>query len=720
MMDSLSFLNAPLLWGLGLASIPLIIHLLFRRKFLRIDWAPMHYLKLSIQRNRRRVRLEQLLLLLLRTAVILLLFTLVARPVLHASGLGSWLTGRSAVSQILLIDDSLSMGYSTEGRSAFDAARRLATSIIRQVGAKDHFTLVLASQPGAPLLRDVELTDREEAVKLLGNLRPADSFVSWKAVLTAVDELLTTSAYPIRELSIITDLRKSGWEESVSELGARWTTERARMRFFDVGSALTENVAVSELRPSDSVAMAGNPTNWTAVIRNGGGADLDGREANFFVDGKPTLIRLPTIPPGETARLPLTATFQDPGIHHVSLQLAPDALRADDNAWNVINVIDALRVLLVDGEPSTEPLGGETDFLSLAFSLGSTDADAFRVEVAADTQADWVSASTPHLIVLANVANLSAAQAQRLERLVRSGVGLMIFAGEQVDPDNYNQVLFRAGAGLLPAAMEGVEDQEAAGLSLEDPAGGPLAVLAELNPAVLSRIKIRKFLRLKSLVPPPPGVRVLARWNDPAGSPAAIEKVVGRGRVLLWTVSADKAWSDWPKDPSYVLAMREAAKALIVSDAQQHNLTAGETLRRAVAATHAITGAEIETPDAARPAPLGIEVGAANQEPSRTLVFADSRRAGLYRLHWQDAQTGPGSDLFAVNVDGRESALERISDEDLRKLWGPANLEVIHSQPDVDSPIAVEGHEIWRALAACLLGLLAGETCLATWAGRQH
>ena len=53
-MNSLVFLNSTLLWGLGLASIPLIIHFLFRRKFRQIDWAPMRYLKLTIQRNSAR------------------------------------------------------------------------------------------------------------------------------------------------------------------------------------------------------------------------------------------------------------------------------------------------------------------------------------------------------------------------------------------------------------------------------------------------------------------------------------------------------------------------------------------------------------------------------------------------------------------------------------------------------------------------------------------
>src|SRR6516225_7156143 len=121
-MSSLTFLNAPILWGLGLASIPLIIHLLFRRSFRRVEWAPMKYLKLTIQRNRRRIQIEQLLLLLLRTAMIVLTVGTIARPVLNSTGLGRWFGGDTRTSHILVIDDSLSMGLSSGGRMAFDRA----------------------------------------------------------------------------------------------------------------------------------------------------------------------------------------------------------------------------------------------------------------------------------------------------------------------------------------------------------------------------------------------------------------------------------------------------------------------------------------------------------------------------------------------------------------------------------------------------------------------
>ena len=168
-MSTLTFLNAPLLWALGLASIPLIIHLLFRRKFRRVEWAPMRYLKLTIQRNRRRIQIEQLLLLLLRTALILMLVCIVARPIVNAAGIGRWLGGDTRTSHILLLDDSLSMGLTSAGRTAFDRALELAVQAVEDVGRKDRFTLVLSSRPKTPLLREVDLANRNEAT---GILRP--------------------------------------------------------------------------------------------------------------------------------------------------------------------------------------------------------------------------------------------------------------------------------------------------------------------------------------------------------------------------------------------------------------------------------------------------------------------------------------------------------------------------------------------------------------------
>src|SRR3954465_5862022 len=126
----LTFLSPFLIWGTLLGLIPLIIHLLNRRRSRRVEWAPMRYLKLTIQRNRRRIQIEQLLLLLVRIALPVLLFLLLARPLVNPTGLERWFGAGGRGSHVLLVDDSLSMGYTVGGPPAFLRAREVAGSLL--------------------------------------------------------------------------------------------------------------------------------------------------------------------------------------------------------------------------------------------------------------------------------------------------------------------------------------------------------------------------------------------------------------------------------------------------------------------------------------------------------------------------------------------------------------------------------------------------------------
>ena len=72
-MLALAFLNPLLLAAVPLCAIPIVIHLLNRRRFHRVPWAAMEYLLAAMKRNRKRLRMEQWLVLLLRTLAVLLL-----------------------------------------------------------------------------------------------------------------------------------------------------------------------------------------------------------------------------------------------------------------------------------------------------------------------------------------------------------------------------------------------------------------------------------------------------------------------------------------------------------------------------------------------------------------------------------------------------------------------------------------------------------------------
>ena len=98
----------------------------------------------------------------------------------------------------------------------------------------------------------------------------------------------------------------------------------------------------------------------------------------------------------------------------------------------------------------------------------------------------------------------------------------------------------------------------------------------------------------------------------------------------------------------------------------------------------------------------------------------DTRRAGLYRVTWDEGPLGTQQDLFAANPDRRESALARIKQQDLKAMLQPLKLEVVSARGDEIDSFSVTGQEVWHQLAWGLLGLLILEPILATWVGRSR
>src|SRR6185436_14676123 len=76
----MGFLNPLLLFGLAAVSVPIIIHLLNRRKFQRIVWAATRFIQTSVEKNQKRMRLEDMILLALRCLLLALLALALARP----------------------------------------------------------------------------------------------------------------------------------------------------------------------------------------------------------------------------------------------------------------------------------------------------------------------------------------------------------------------------------------------------------------------------------------------------------------------------------------------------------------------------------------------------------------------------------------------------------------------------------------------------------------
>src|SRR5437016_701127 len=114
--------------GALLASLPIIIHILNRRRFKTVNWAAMDFLLRALRRNRRRLRFEQWLLLAVRCLVLMFLGLALARPMGCSQSTLASLAGRRAGLHVIVIDNSFSMAYESDRPNAktnFDQSKIL-------------------------------------------------------------------------------------------------------------------------------------------------------------------------------------------------------------------------------------------------------------------------------------------------------------------------------------------------------------------------------------------------------------------------------------------------------------------------------------------------------------------------------------------------------------------------------------------------------------------
>ena len=708
----MSFLAPALLWAVVLASAPIIIHLLNRRRFIRVDWAPMKYLKLTLKANKKRLRIEQWILLAVRTLAVAALIFAIARPVSSTTDLAGFLKVQGRASRVLVIDDSLSMTNESQGVSAFSRAKQAAEQVVRALGTQDSLTVCTTSRMHAPLVRHARLESVDSLVSQIRALEPSDVISAWPKSLATADEHLTGGPFPIKEVLLVTDLWEAGWSQDAAALCDRWAEDKVTLRIVDVGQEPQGNRRIMSLTQSDPVALIDTEVKFTAQVRNDGKETMQAEQALLSIDDATQSVTLPDISPGETVDVPLMLTFDHAGQHRIALQLPKDALAGDNTFRITADVRRQVEVTLVDGDPGLKPFESETDFLHLALTAGNSQWKATPV-----ISSEWLSQplGAPDVLIIANVDRIPADRAKEIAQMVDAGMGLMIYAGDSIDPAAWNDVLYKDGKGILPAKLESIREAESTGLVVEPIADSPMAALLRIAPEALARVRPKRILETSLPGDVSPQVRVLARWNDARQTPALIEKRYGLGRVFLWTVSADRDWSDWPTEASFVLATRLSAQAIAARITRWENLIVGLPLRYPL-------DAEL-LPQTARLVRIGsdqvLEPQIKRESVPPELFYDDLRLAGFYQANWDEPGGNGQSRLFAATADFRDSEPKRLSDETLRPMLGKLSPKMLRFSGETMS-LAAEGTELWRTLALVMMGLLLFESVFAAWVGRAR
>ncbi len=720
-------LSPAMLGWLAAAAAPILIHLWSRRRYREMSWAAMEYLLAALRRSRRRINLEQLLLLAVRVMVIVLLVLAVAEPVLRTVGLASAPGQRTH--RVIVIDGSFSMAYQPTDKSRFERAKETAARIVEASPQGDGFTLVLLSDPPRVVVGTPAFEPRD-FLREIENLELPHASADLPATLAAVERVVQAARREAprltrEEICFVTDLGRVGWGLDRLDAAAKAEfhkrsqrlAETATLVVLDLGQADAENTAVIALRSSEPLATPYHDFRIEAELKHFGRHPPGKLTVELLADGRTAKQQTLDLTRGGEATARFSYRFETPGDHVLEVRAAGDRLDVDNHRWLAVPVKASIPVLCIDGRPSGDASRGAAGYLAAALAPRQDRQGAsVHPQIRPESALSEVNLNPYDCVFLSNVAQFTPNEAKILEAYLKQGGSVVFFLGDQVRAGSYNRQLGgeeRGSPRLLPARL-----------------GPVLAAQGRLDPrdyrhpivrpfqgqenAGLLTTPVRRYFKL--LLPKDSKAQVALSLAN--GDPLIVEEEIHRGRVFLVATAADTAapnpgetpWTWLPVWPSFVPIVQEILAYAESGQLQQRSVLVNEPL----GGTFPLSAGEV---------PFRVRLPGGRSEAGRGRVegdssvwsYVDTTRSGVYTAEFGAPISR--SEVFAVNVDPVESDLAKITSDQLRDdVWpGTPFLYQTTWQGLEASPGTAAGRPspFAKGLLFAVLGLLLAETYLA-------
>ena len=605
-----------MLWLLPAAALPVVFHLVSRKMVPMVDFPAVMLLRRAAVIRRGRLRLRHMVLMLLRVLLIAVLIAASARPFVTVAGTG---TGPGMpVSLVIVLDDSLSMRRMIRGRRLFDIAVAEAERELSGLTPTDSAALVLAGSPSRTPVSELSF-DLKSIRKAVRSAEASFRKTDLTGALEVAGMILERSAPSGRRVILLSDQAVHAWNKPA----VPWD-EKDNIELYVPSMPLDSdwnNHAVDDVTVRENHDLGPLGISIEAGIANStqsGGVELMCR---LEIGGKNVAQTATEVPSQGLATVVFQHAFEKPGIYEGAVHLPEDSLAEDNVMHFLVSVGRGLNILVINGDPRPGSYHDEAFYLRRALATSRK----IKFAVVDQFKAAQMSFDDYDVVFLINAGSFSEALRQSVESFLKRGGGIFISTGENTSPqDPWHRV--------LPADIRGPVESSGAslppGLRIAETAGGFFADMKQ------GRTGFEEVVIAKRFVPLATGqgdFKMLMSYPD--GIPALIESESGGGRVMLWTSTIDRDWTDLPIRPGFVPFVQESASRL-----------AG---RRALIAHRQITARSpiyIYYPAVAGSltvhAPGGMRRTFARSDlaDSRKINFTDASVPGVYRI-WIERMT---------------------------------------------------------------------------------
>lgn len=675
----MAFLTPLFLAALAGLAIPVLLHLIQKERKNVVHFPSLMFLRRIPYQSVQRRRIRHWFLLLMRLAALALIVLAFARPFFRRQDLGA-AAASGAREVVILLDRSYSMGYGDRWQRAMSAAR----DAVNGLRGQDRGSIVLFGSGAEVALRST--ADRSRLQTSLAGLETSASTTRYGPALKLAGSILGESALPRREVILISDFQRSGWQGAE---GVR-LPDGAALTPVAIGDTNPANMSVTPVALQRSMFENQERVTITAGVANHSDA---ASSADLALDLGGRVIQTQRVSPAADGSASVTfepVTVAAKNIR-ATVKLADDKLLRDNAFHFVLSPEPPIRIIIAERGAAARDTS-----LYLARALAVGEAPRFETSTrSADAIAvDDLNAAS---VVVLNDVTVGQATGERLQRFVERGGGLLVVLGERASWPQSGEWL----PGVPGAPVDRSSGVAARLGALEY--GHP--VFEIFRAPRTGDFSAARFYGYRA-VTPAAGAQVIARFDD--GGAALLERKVGNGRVLMWTTTVDLFWNDMALKPVYLPFLHRAVRHLAGYREPQPWRSVGEVVE----------------PSSYTPGRSATDVPRVVLTPKGERVTLDEEGPDVLELTEQgfyevrplnkekEAETAV---VVASNVDLRESDLTPMDPQEVvAAALGHAGRVATGEPEAVPTDQAQEGAQrIWWYLLFAGLLLLGAETIVA-------
>ena len=410
----MQFLYPAFLYGLLALAIPVIIHLFYFRRFKRVYFTNVKFLKEVKEETSARRKIRNLLVLLARLLAMALLILGFAQPFLPQDSVVK--KGQKAVS--VFIDNSFSMSSLSQDVPLIDKAKERAREIVAAYNVDDRFQVLTGDFES----RHQRLVSKEDALVLIDEIKVSPSVKKLSQVLVRQKQALETR----QEDEVMTSYLVSDFQKNITDL-ENFTDTTVAISLLPLQSVQEKNIAIDSCWFDSPVQMKNQTNPLIVKIKNYSQEDADNVRLALKLDGQIKPVGTMNIPAGREVTDTVNLTILRNGWHKAELTITDYPVQFDDSYYFAFNVAEQVNALVINGAAANK-------YLNAAFK----GIETFDIINKTTQNLDYSSFPTFDLIVTNDLNALSSGLSFELTEYIKNGGNVLIFPAASANKNSYN------------------------------------------------------------------------------------------------------------------------------------------------------------------------------------------------------------------------------------------------------------------------------------------